>query len=309
MLRGDVVGVDIGGSGVRAARLVDGCLGPLAEEPLAHAMPVGEVAARILAAMRGVVGGPVSSVGFSFPAFLDDESRVRDALNLPGLNGMDLRSVAQEAFGLVGVAIVPDSAAAALAEARVGSGRGARRVLTVVIGTGCNAGMTVDGEIVDLAGGSLGDAGHGGVTLRDVECWCGGRGCLEAHLSGAAFDLRAPVLGLADRRALLAEAQATDGAARAVVREAGAALGAALAGWSAMLWPDRVVVGGGVGLACGEPLLESARAELQRTGADHLVSAVEIVASQAGPGGPLLGACLAAEAAVREDTHQQVRPV
>jgi glucokinase len=293
-----VLGVDIGGSGVRAAPLADGSPSSFAEQPLDATLARELVTARILAAMRGAARGPVASVGFSFPAFLDDDGRVRDALNLPGLDGMDLRSVARAEFGPVRVAILPDSAASALAEARAGSGRGARRVLTVVIGTGCNAGMTVGGEIVELGGGALGDAGHGAVTLRDVECWCGGRGCLEAHLSGIAFDRRAPSLGLTDRRALLAEARAVDGGARAVVREAGAALGAALASWSAMLWPDRVVVGGGVGLACGEPLLQSARAELQRVGPDHVVRHIEVVASELGPGAPLLGACIAARDAL-----------
>jgi glucokinase len=289
-----VVAVDVGGSGVRAARLVGGRLAAPVEVPLHASFSSGEVEARIRSALAKVAGGACDRVGFCFPAFLDADGKVRDALNLPGLDGMDLAAVARDATGATRVTVLPDSAAAAAAEALAGAGRGASRALTVVVGTGCNAGMTVDGEVLRLGGGSLGDAGHGPVAFCDVECWCGGRGCLEAVLSGLAFARRARELGLADAQALLSAAASGHDEAAAAVAEAGRALGAALAAWSALLWPDVVVVGGGIGLACGPPLLEAALDELRRVGPDHLVRGIDVVASTVGRHGPLLGAGLSA---------------
>ena len=289
-----VVAVDVGGSGVRAARLTGGQLESPVEVSLTAECTRAQVQERIEAALRDAHDGHCDAVGFSFPAFLDGEGRVRDALNLPGLNGMDLAAVARSVTGAEHVAVLPDSAAAAVAEGLAGGGRGVGRVLTIIVGTGCNAGMTVDGRVVALGGGSLGDAGHGPVAFDDVECWCGGRGCLEAIFSGIAFDRRAQELGLGDCRALLEAARAGHAGAREAVERAGVALGTALATWSAVLWPERVVVGGGVGLGAGRLLLDVAAQQLRRVGARHLVGGIEIVPSTLGRGAPLLGAGLAA---------------
>ena len=56
---------------------------------------------------------------------------------------------------------------------------------------------------------------------------------------------------------------ARDGSAEAtaLLERAGRALGRAIATWSALLWPQRVAVAGGLA-AAGELLLEPARREL-----------------------------------------------
>lgn len=294
---GLVAAVDIGGSGLRAARFVDGRLEGHTERALSADLTSAQIEERLRSALGEVCGEHCAAVGVCFPAFLDADGRVRDALNLSGLTGMDLAAVARAATGAPRVDVFPDSAAAALAEALAGSGRGSRRVLTVVVGTGCNAGMAVDGEVVALGGGSLGDAGHAPVAFNDVSCWCGGRGCLEAALSGLAFDRQATELGLRDARALLEAASAGHAGAASVVERAGRALGSAVAAWAAVLWPERVVVGGGIGLACGDALLEAAAEQMRRVGTPYLVRDVEFVPSSLGRQAPLLGAALAARAA------------
>ena len=83
--------------------------------------------------------------------------------------------------------MLPDLAAAALAEASVRDSPTGDRLLCVGLGSGANAALAVDRQVVDLADGALGDAGHVIVEPDGPTCPCGGRGCLEAVCSGIAL--------------------------------------------------------------------------------------------------------------------------
>jgi len=267
--------LDIGGSGVRAARIgPEGLRGPVERRPLDAALPQGEVVRRLVEALAALAPAGDAGVGVSFPSFLDDRGRVGWCLNLPGLDGVDLRSALAPAAGGLPVRPIPDLAAAALAEARLGAGRGVERFLCVALGTGVNAAMTVGGRLLETAVGCLGDAGHVSVEPDGgPPCACGGVGCLEAIASGPALT----------RAGHTPEALA----------RAGRALGRAIAAWSALLWPERVAVGGGVASVWGEALLEPARAELLRVGASYIVGRIELVPAVLGPDAALTGAGLA----------------
>ncbi len=268
--------LDIGGSGVRAARVgPEGVRGPVERRPLDATLTQDEVVRRLRDTLAALSPADDAGVGVSFPSFLDERGRVGWCLNLPGLDGVDLRAALAPVAGGLAVRPVPDLAAAALAEARLGSGRGVERFLCVAIGTGVNAAMTVGGRLLETAVGCLGDAGHVSVEPDGgPPCACGGVGCLEAIASGPA----------------LARAGGSDEA----LARAGRGLGRAIAAWSALLWPERVAVGGGVAAAVGERLLEPARTERRRVGASYIVGRIELVPAALGPDAALAGAGLLA---------------
>ena len=73
-----------------------------------------------------------------------------------------------------------DANAAALAEAWLGAGRGARTVLYVTLGTGVGGGLVFDGRIWSGRNGYAGEIGHTQVAARrSFPCGCGSWGCLE----------------------------------------------------------------------------------------------------------------------------------
>jgi glucokinase len=289
--------VDIGGSGVRAARVgADGIEGPRAVRRLDRTLSHEEIAEQLRAVVAELgPGDGVAGVGVAFPGFPDDDGRISLVANLPGLNGMPL----EEELGPVTaapVSAIPDLAAAALAEARIGAGLGSQRFLCTAIGTGVNAALTVDGQIRDVSAGCFGDAGHVIVEPDGPECFCGGRGCLEAVCSGLALARDGAPLGLDDGAAVIDAAREGDAGALAIVERAGVALGRAIASWTAIAFPDRVAVAGGVA-AAGDLLLDPARAELQRVGVPYLVDELQIVLGALGAEATLAGAGLAALAA------------
>lgn len=290
-----VVGVDVGGSGARAALIRgDGCIvgdivstewhGPTIE----HDAVVGEIAALVTA-----VGDPVDDpiVGLALPGFIDDDGRFIHGVNLPALTGHN----PGKALGALGIdntiVAVPDVAAATIAEARCGVGRQVERFLCVVIGTGINAALTVSGRIKETAFGCLGDAGQVPVEPDGPSCPCGGVGCVEAIVSGAAIAAAGAALGLTSARAVVEAGRAGDGPAAEILERAGRALGRGVAAWAAMTFPDRVAVAGGVAGA-GALLLEPARRELRRVSPGYIADRIDLVPAVLGPRATLIGAGL-----------------
>ena len=287
MARG-AIAVDIGGSGVRAARVGPAGLTSAPERlPLESAIAREDLLGRIRSVVRVAAGADGAPVGVAVPSFVLPDGTIGRCPSLPALEGVDL------AAELSGALVVPDLAAAALGESRLGAGRGVGRFLCVAIGTGANAAAVVDGALVETAFGCLGDAGHVNVEPDGPECPCGGRGCLEAVASGFALARDGAPLGLQDGRAVIEAARAGREDATALLLRAGAALGRAIATWSALLWPDRVAVAGGLSTA-GDLLLEPARRELRRVGTPYIVGQLELVQAELGHDATLVGAGVAA---------------
>jgi glucokinase len=268
--------------------------GPRAARPLDRTLDAGAVAERLRSVLAELEPGPPDAgVAVAFPGFRDSEGRVAFAANLPGLNGALVEELLAPVGGGLAVSGLPDLAAAALGEARLGAGRGVERFLCASLGTGVNAALTADGRVVDVAYGCFGDAGHVSVEPDGPECGCGGRGCLESIASGAAFARDGAPLGLPDAAAVFGAARKGHEGAAAIVARAGVALGRAIASWGAIAFPDRVAVTGGLS-AAGELLLEPARAELRRVGPPYVVDRMELVIGELGADAALVGAGLAA---------------
>lgn len=175
-----------------------------------------------------------------------------------GWSGVDLLGPLRAAFG-VPVAIETDVNGAALAEGAWGAARGLRTYAYVTIGTGVGLGLVVNGAPVH--GMMHPEAGH--ILIRrwpsdDFEGSCPYHNdCLEGLISGAA--LRERLNGGAPEQ-LTAEDPIWD-----VV---GDYLGQALAAISLVASPERIVVGGGVGLR--PEMLKAARVGISQALAGFL---------------------------------------
>ncbi len=292
-----VVALDIGGSGIRAARVQDGEIVRRARLELIPGTAPTQAADALRAALASLEPSPADgALGVAFPGFLDGAGRVLPGIYLPGLVGMDFVDTLGPLMAGRPITVVPDVAAAALAEA---VGRGcAGRLLSVCLGTGANAALVADGAVVDLAAGCLGDAGHVVVDPDGATCTCGGRGCLEAVCSGRALARDGAPFGFADAAAVCEAARAIDPRAAGLVERAGRALGRALASWAVMTFPDVVLVTGGLSLA-GELLLTPARREMRRVGPPEIVAGLDVRIGRYGADAALHGAAVEAQRAQR----------
>lgn len=269
------VAVDVGGTGIKCAlidrsgRVRHSERHPTQRErgPDSVVATVLEVSARLAARAIELRHAPVAAA-IAIPGIVNDEAgTVEWSANL-GLRSVPLRALVHDRLALP-VAVGHDVRAGALAEARLGAGRDARRMLFVAIGTGIAGGYVIDKRIDPGAHGAAGELGH--VTIRSGpqarKCACGGHGCLEAYASASAVAAAyAETLGGApytsesvnrvpflSAEGVVGRAEAGDAAAGAVWADAVAALADGLLTAMALLDPDTIVLGGG--LAEAGPLL------------------------------------------------------
>lgn len=327
------VGVDIGGTKVlgvavdetgavvaetRVATPAAGVLDPppggrVPGGPLADA--VAEVVAILTAELRARAAPPALGVGV--PGMLDRHGVLRFSPHLPGAEGARLGELLAARLPGVSVTLENDANCAAVAEHRLGAGRGVDELLVITLGTGIGGGLVVGGRVLLGAYGFAGEVGHMLVDPAGAPCPCGRRGCWERYASGGGLGRLAreaayagrlhQVVALAggDPEAVRGEhvtsaARAGDEGALGVMEELGWWLALGLANLTAVVDPARIVVGGGLA-AAGPTLLGPTRAafaELVEGAGRRPV--VEIVEAEFGERAGAVGAALAARSGVGE---------
>jgi glucokinase len=261
---GVVVGVDLGGTKIAAAAVGDdGTCGemhtvatPAADGPEA----ILDAVATVVVAVALRLGAPVRAVGVGTAGVVDIARGVIVSATetLPRWQGTAVGAGVRERLAEVGAGGVPvpvvvqnDVAAHAAGETWLGAAAGARSVLMVAVGTGVGGAVVLDGRPLRGAHHLAGELGHMPAPgVGDLRCPCGRPGHLEAIAAGPAIHRRYLAVGGApaspDTRDVVARAETGDVLAVRVVREAGAAVGRAIAGIATVLDPEVVVVGGGL---------------------------------------------------------------
>jgi glucokinase len=283
------VGIDIGGSNVKAVRLREGEI----EERAVRSTPTTFAAILEVASDMATGLGSGLPLGVGLAGLVDHRSGVLVwAPHLPG-EEVAVSAPLGERLG-VDVTVDNDANLASYGEHVAGGGRGT--TLTVTVGTGIGMGVVVDGEIFH-GRAHAGEVGHVTVEPNGAPCPCGRRGCWETLVSGRRLTSDAvAVLGAGSDVSDLVSA-AIEGHPAAAARLAGAGrwLAWGIEGLVLAFDPDEVVLGGGVA-AAGDYLLDPVRRRLAATeGAGRRRSTTVRV----GILGPYAGAIGAAMAATR----------
>jgi glucokinase len=281
-----VIGVDIGGTKVLAG-IVDG--DGRVHETIERPTVTTSQAALLEALADQVLSLPqegVEAVGFGIPTRIDHERGVAlGSVNIP-LRDVPFRDWMRDRIGLH-VEIENDASCAALAEFRLGAGRGVRDLVLLTLGTGVGGGV--------ISGGSLFRAytelGHMVIVADGLPCQgaCSGRGHLEAYCSGRAADkLAKDVVG--------PDASSYDLVRQShpVLADVGHYLGVAIGSLVNIFGATRVVIGGGFGIAAFDLLLPAARLAVLREALAPSGQVLEIEHAELGEEAGLIGAGLVA---------------
>ncbi len=168
----EVLGIDVGGTGIKAA-LVDRGSGELISERLRLATPRPAKPGSVASAVTELVSrlGYSGPVGCCFPTIVVD-GRAKSASNMDReWVGVAIDEAFSEATGLP-FTVINDADAAGVAEMRLGAGAGlAGTVITLTIGTGIGSALFYEGKLIpNLELGHM--AGHDGVPY---ERWASNR--------------------------------------------------------------------------------------------------------------------------------------
>ncbi len=190
-----VVGIDAGATKISGLVLVgeesvdtfrlntcDSC-----SEDVVDSIAVCFEALRKSAAGRGL---DVTALGLGMAGYIDyARGVVTESPNLP-LRDLPLRDLLTERLGLP-VVLDNDANVAALAENRLGAGRGCLQQVHLTLGTGIGGGLIIDGRVYRGARGTAAELGHMIIQEGGPLTNCGHRGCLEALASGTAVEREA----------------------------------------------------------------------------------------------------------------------
>lgn len=278
-----IIGVDLGGTRVRAARL-DQQLNILAREETLTRDEDGLEATldRIKDLIRRVLpqdGAAVSGIGISAPGPLNPITGVVVAPpNLKGWHNVPLGSILREAFG-VPVYVGNDANVAGLAETILGAARGYRHVIFITLSTGIGSGIIVDGRMLLGEIGLAAEAGHMtlvvGERVSTLEKECAGpalarkaRARIEAGETSAMTELCGGSLDNLDGKVIGKAAAAGDGLALDIAREAGYLVGLGMVTLLHLFNPEILLFGGGVS-QLGELLFTPMREAIRQHAIDR----------------------------------------
>ena len=285
------IGVDLGGTKILAGLVSRaGSIGRTIEVPTPDGSEEA-ILAEIDRLIADLAADGAAAVGIGVPMNLDPETGIAfRATNLP-LDEVDIAGRVRQRFSIP-TGIENDANAAALAEWKLGAGRGVRSLVAFTLGTGVGGGIVLDGRLYR----GWAELGHIVVDADGAPCQgsCHGRGHLEAVASGLAADRAARELYGADADAhlLVRRAHAGEAEAVAAVERIGHFLGIGVGSLANIFDPEVFVVGGGFGAAAGEVLLRAARETARREAIAPADERLQVVPAALGEDAGLVGAGL-----------------
>ncbi|HEX3036048.1 MAG TPA: ROK family protein [Thermodesulfobacteriota bacterium] len=263
-----VVGVDIGGTNLRAA-LVDGSGNIMKRQSTASQASKGInfVLKNLVNVLQEITEGEkISRVGIGVPGIVySTRGIITRAPNLYNVDNYPMRDILTEELGSgISVFVENDANCAALGEWWIGEGKDVNSLVLLAIGTGLGGGIVLDNKLWCGVDGMAGEVGHTTIYPDGPKCKCGNIGCLETYAS--AVGIRRMIKeGLADTnlKTLVREKVKTASKERVpeIIREAaiqgdkfalwiwegfGRALGIGIANLVNLLNMEMIVISGGL---------------------------------------------------------------
>ena len=225
------------------------------------------------AEQAGVAADSLAGIGVGSPGEIDEGAgAVAKAGNLPDWEDpYPLVAALSERLGPP-VALGNDVDVATQAEFALGAGREAHSLVGVFWGTGVGGGLVLDDKPWQ-GRGAAGEIGHVVVKMDGALCPCGRRGCMEAYAGRRAMEEKArrkhaaghktdlfKIMEERGRTTLTSGVWARavghgDGLAEKLIERAVHALGNGVASVINVLDVELVVIGGGLGVRFGEPMV------------------------------------------------------
>lgn len=307
-----VIGVDLGGTNVRAAvvdrsgKIVgEGRTDSKAMEGLSVTVVQTVQAIRMAVADSSIHMSDVAGVGMGVPgSHKSEEGIVVWSPNFRDWNGVQLLAPIVEEVG-VPAFMGNDANVAALGEYAFGAGQHAKIMVMFTLGTGIGSGLVINGRNYLGVTETAPEMGHHIILADGPRCSCGRYGCVESLCRRDAITDRAARKAHLGRHtslieksghdlryitpAMIAEAASEgDPISIETLDEVGYYLGIAVANAINILNPDKVVIGGGIAQA-GDLLFAPIRRSVEVNALYAPLQVCQILPAQLGDDAGVLG--------------------
>jgi len=184
------LGVDLGGTNI-AIGLVDENLKIVLKDkiPTGASRPTGEIMDDMAALCKsiveraGITFDDIEYVGIAAPGSIDPKNGIVRYSNNIELSNYPMVQELKNRIPVKKVLLENDANAAALAEAKVGAGKGCDHLIMITLGTGVGGGIVIDGKLYSGFNYTGAELGHTVIEVGGRPCTCGRLGCFEAYSS------------------------------------------------------------------------------------------------------------------------------
>ncbi len=170
-----VVGVDLGGTNVRAGKIFGEKMTAFRTRRIS-ARGSGElVLSQVCETIAAVFDRRVSAIGIGVPSLVDVvKGIVYTVGNIPSWREVPLKEILEQQFS-VPVHVNNDANCFALGEYHFGAGRGCRNMVGMILGTGLGAGIIINGKLYGGSNCGAGEIGKIPFRKHTVESYCSGQ--------------------------------------------------------------------------------------------------------------------------------------
>ena len=185
----NLIGVDLGGTNVRAGLVQNGRIVKL--EAREHSsLGEREIINEICRTIKTVMPPRTHGIGIGVPTLVKN-GIVYSPNNIPSWKVVPLQKILERHFRLP-VFVNNDAKCFALGELQFGQGRGYPNLIGLIIGTGLGAGIVIGGKLFSGKNGGAGEIGSITYREKNFEHYCSGRYFQrEFGVDGATLDHRA----------------------------------------------------------------------------------------------------------------------
>lgn len=299
-MNGRFLAVDVGGSRIKSAVVVEGKAQEDPPEPVARDLP--ELLRQIVRRYERHAAGEELQWGLCMPGLIDVATgTIRHSAGL-ALRDVPVLELLERQLPRPRV-FVNDLVAAAVGEAGGGT------IALIQVGTGIAGRWVLNGVALPGANGYPGEIGHLRFRADGRRCLCGNTGCAEAYGGWGSIRRRYEEAGRAvSSPAAVQQDARTDPWARRVFEDALEAIGFAASALVAVCDPGTLRVGGGLSATWGETLLVSIRDALKIGVLAELAASTRIEATKLGERASLIGLAELASEEGRPELEQLRRP-
>jgi glucokinase len=278
------IGVDLGGTRIRAARFTDDLNMQQRTETLTlNSEGPDAVINRMIEQVKIVWptdGARVAGVGISAPGPINPRTGVIvSPPNLKGWHNIPLRKIFQDRLG-VETHLGNDANLAALAEAKMGAARGYQDIVFLTISTGIGSGVISDGILLIGTKGLGAECGHlmivvDGDRASSLEKEAAGpaitrqaRAAIESGEKSAILDLAQGDISAIKAPMVSEAARAGDAVAARIIERVGRIIGLGVLSLLHVFNPQIVVIGGGVAEGTWDLLIDPMWAQIRQYALD-----------------------------------------
>ena len=159
MNRQTILGIDLGGTNIRAGLVSDNNLSAISSQHINAQDTIEKVLQQLFQFIDRSINNSVPAIGIGVPGLVEPEQEiVFDVVNIPSWKEVPLKKLMEERYKLP-VLINNDANCFALGEFHFGKGRGHDSMIGLTIGTGLGSGIIINKKLYAGKNGGAGEFG------------------------------------------------------------------------------------------------------------------------------------------------------